>query len=534
MFRRSARAAMRRGAVVRSILLLVTFAALAFPGAAAAETGDADAALAEALSLLDPAKARALYGDAVRPDGRAATLVLRDLAAGLDELSPGRREIAERLLARPTDRNDPIKRYRSRARFMCDPRMCFWWVARGADAPPLADRNRNRVPDWVEATRAVFRQVWATEVGAYGYKKPLSDIRSRNHGPNGKLDVYLADIGGRGIYGYCTSDDPRRARAFAVSAYCVLDDDFARSQFRSGTYGKQALRVTAAHEFFHAVQFGYDWLEDRWMMEGTAAWMEDEVYPAINDNLQYLPASPIGEDLFWLEIDGWDPDSRSPQSSYVYGTWIFWRFLDERFGAAIVREAWNRSRGVPYAIQAVSAALLARGTTFADVFPAFGVGNFTPETAYAEGALYATVQKVGPVPSATQTLTQAAPTFSPAPIAMPHMSNDYYAFVPDPGLTPGTTLTVRVTAQGVGGAANLIVFGTNGTKTVVPVPLSGGTGQVGAVPFGPTLVSRVVLVLTNASTRFDRCGDDNQPPFHSCFGFSADDVPYTFSATAAP
>ena len=49
-----------------------------------------------------------------------------------------------------------------------------------------------------------------------------------------------------------------------------------------------ALRVTAAHEFFHAIQFAYDVKEDLWFMEGSATWVEDEVYDSINDNYQFL------------------------------------------------------------------------------------------------------------------------------------------------------------------------------------------------------------------------------------------------------
>jgi hypothetical protein len=372
-------------------------------------------------------------------------------------------------------------------------------------------------------------------VRSYGYRRPVSDIRSRNHGPNGKLDIYLADIGGRGIYGYCTSDHPGRGSLRAVSAYCVVDDDFSRRQFRSGVSGRRALEVTAAHEFFHAVQFAYDWLEDRWMMEGTASWIEDEVYPSINDNLQYLPTSPIGSDLFWYELDGWNPASSSPQSAFIYGTWIFWRWLDEHYGRTIVRDVLNRSRGGTYAIQGVNAALAARGTTFADIFPQFGIGNFTPETSYAEGPLYVSRPNVGPVPSAAFQLTSAAPSVNPAPILMPHMSNDYYGLVPGAGLSGSATLAVNVSLPGIGGAANLIVLGTNGSKSVVPIPVNtAGNGSVSGVQFGTGAVAGVVLVLTNSSTRFDRCGEDMTAPFHSCDGFPVDDTSYTFSATATP
>ena len=51
---------------------------------------------------------------------------------------------------------------------------------------------------------------------------------------------------------------------------------------------KENLQVTAAHEFFHSVQYSYDVREDAWIMEATAAWAEDEIYPKVNDNIQYL------------------------------------------------------------------------------------------------------------------------------------------------------------------------------------------------------------------------------------------------------
>jgi len=49
------------------------------------------------------------------------------------------------------------------------------------------------------------------------------------------------------------------------------------------------MKVTAAHEFFHAIQFGYP-LGDGWdwWMEASATFMEDEAFDAVNDYRQYL------------------------------------------------------------------------------------------------------------------------------------------------------------------------------------------------------------------------------------------------------
>jgi hypothetical protein len=338
----------------------------------------AEYALERALALFRPERARRLWGPVARPDPREGTALLRDLAAHLDELSGPKRRAAARILARPTDRRDAIHGYRTAARRTCDPRLCFWWVTRTSDAPSLRDANGNRIPDWVDTTRRVFRTVWAAEIGRFGYRRPRSDVRSRNDGGNAKLDVYIADVGRQGLYGYCTTDEPGHLRRRSVSAYCVVDDDFARRQFQGSAVGLRALKVTAAHEFFHAIHFNYDWLEDLWLMEGTAAWIEDEVYDGVNDNLQYLRTSPIGERLFWLPLDYYNPDPSEVDAGYKYGVWIFWRYLSERFGRSVIREIWERAGAGTYSLRATVTTLARRGVAFADVLTDFGVANFYP------------------------------------------------------------------------------------------------------------------------------------------------------------
>ena len=104
--------------------------------------------------------------------------------------------------------------------------------------------------------------------------------------------MFLGDIAREGLYGYCSPDGAQPDNGDGrAPAFCVLDNDYARSQY--GIAPINALRVTAAHEFFHAIQFAYDVYEDLWFMEGTATWVEDEVYDKINDNYQFLSDSPI-------------------------------------------------------------------------------------------------------------------------------------------------------------------------------------------------------------------------------------------------
>ena len=103
----------------------------------------------------------------------------------------------------------------------------------------------------------------------------------------------------------------------------MLDNDYARSQY--GIAPINSLRVTAAHEFFHAIQFAYDVDEDLWFMEGTATWVEDEVY---DYDQRQLPV-PLQQP---------DPLTRAIALDYSvdlapYGSFLFFKYAAERLGS---------------------------------------------------------------------------------------------------------------------------------------------------------------------------------------------------------
>ena len=74
----------------------------------------------------------------------------------------------------------------------------------------------NGRPDQIDRTIEVLDNVWDEETAGLGYRDPLDDNSTTlNDGGGPELDIYLADIGGLGLFGYCTSDDPH---AFEFSA----------------------------------------------------------------------------------------------------------------------------------------------------------------------------------------------------------------------------------------------------------------------------------------------------------------------------
>jgi hypothetical protein len=239
--------------------------------------------------------------------------------------------------------------------------ICVHWATRTADAPPKADANDNGRPDQVDRTIRTLKAAWRREVVGLRYRPPLRDGGPRRHqGPNRGIDVYLADVGFKSEYGYCTTDhrSPSQRKQRIAPAYCVLDNDFSDGQFPApDVNGADALHVTTAHEFFHAIQFAYDYSQhDQWLREGTAVWMEDQVYGGVHANYDYLDESPLSQPEVPLNSFGAPDTGESPE----YGAWIFWRFLSEYLGTDAVRQVWARVGRRKPPIRAVGAVSTAR------------------------------------------------------------------------------------------------------------------------------------------------------------------------------
>jgi hypothetical protein len=518
----------------------------------------ADDALARALAAgrLSPAKytlerARSLFrlgavrrefGDVARPDPHAATFILRDLALRLGELPAAERRDARALLARPDDGSVPPWTHAwprgARSTKACESNMCFHWLtgATRDDAPNLTDASGNGIPDWVDTTIATFQNVWQTEVVTLGYRAPLSDISSFNNGGDGRLDVYLANLGRDSLFGYCTSDDPRLDGGYAfydISAYCVVDDDFAN--FGREWSPEQFLQVTAAHEFHHASQFAYDAVEDIWFMEGDAMWIEGEVFPDVTDRWDYLDTSPLGNPSRALDHG---------VNNYEYGAWVFFRFLSEHFAdPAVIREAWDHADGSgdsdgigpdevgpnEYSMEAVGSATSARGENLASAFTLFTRWNRSPARYYEEGADY-------PIPAAAAkyALKPSAPTTGWKTVKLRHLASAHYSLKPGRGASATGKVRVAVDLPNLvtKPAATLLVFLKSGALSVKPISLNSLGNGAKTVSFGRGVVSRVAVLLTNASVRFNLGTCWSFTTTYSCGGALARDENRAYSFKA--
>lgn len=497
------------------------------PSALAAGTDDQTSAASPARAAANTlSEAKALFAPtldarraATAAPNRDATMVLRDLARQADDLpTAAQRAEAVRILARPTTGDDPTggyePKYTTQSAASCGPHICVHWVEDAtADSAQGAgvDGNLTTVPASVTTTLTTLEAVYHKEVTSLGYRAPLPDGVL---GGDGRVDVYLADLGGEGLYGYCTTDQPDASVNHQVFAYCVVDNDFAPTQFGTTRTPLENLQVTAAHEFFHAVQFGYDWQEDLWLMEGTAVWMEDEVYDNVNDNRQYLVESPLANPYVPLDYTGADYQP--------YGAWVFWKFLSESAGRGrfdsprIIRDVWTAAIGPTYSTAALRQVLSSRHTSFARVFGTFGTWLRDPARYFSEGSAYRSAPLTGRF-----TLSRPRPGIARTVVGLNHMSHSFVRFSPNRTLRGPWRLRLSVNMADLvrGSAARVVVHRRSGAPVAYTIPLNRSGAGTKVVGFSRSAVTNVELDLVNASTRF-RCSAGTS---QSCGGVSLDD-----------
>src|SRR3954451_3713461 len=358
----------------RTLPLLALLFALGIPGSGAASiqnfwtvSGGSDS-LSPKQTLR---KAEAVAAGRSSGRGYELTPLLKALAVKLPALTGSDLTRARRLLARPTQGETAANEEGYTAPeqpALCSAHFCVHWVGSTADAPPSFG--------YVQTMSSVFEQVYAVENAQLGWKPPKSDgaagCPSRAATCMNKTDVYIKDLGGQGIYGY-SAPDPDQGRSLTQHAYLVMDNDYSAAQFpKYGGHALPPMEVTAAHEYNHVLQFAYDVAQDTWMFESSAVWMEDKVYTAVNDYLQYL--TPWAQ-MSFLPITTFNAQrSDDPANVKVYGDTVWNRWLDTKFGQDVIRVAWEHSlatRPKSFAPGAYDQALAAHGSSLYSAFTQF-------------------------------------------------------------------------------------------------------------------------------------------------------------------
>jgi hypothetical protein len=237
------------------------------------------------------------------------------------------------------------------ARTFASRRAVVHYVLLGIDAPPLNDDDRDDVPDYVERVGAA-----ADTAIEYYERRGFAAIQADTGGPDARPDVYVSRFA-PGSFGVAFPAADARGGAFVVVSNAL--DPSAESSLGS-LYG------TVAHELFHLVQFSYFSPAEEpsipaWVLEGSAAAMEDRVFPELDDIVSSL------------QLRRWFSQPHRRLTAQSYGSQLFWRYVDEReprlLPAYLQRLAGPRPGNAAPALAAVYARVA--GRPFAPVFGHF-------------------------------------------------------------------------------------------------------------------------------------------------------------------
>lgn len=209
------------------------------------------------------------------------------------------------------------------------------WDESGPNSVPEEDISGNGYPDYIDSAVVILEKVREIEVNELGYQAPPAQDGSAAK----PYLIYFSALDSLRIYGLTHPSwiDIPNLPGVNYTSWIELDNNYTDSIYR--TQGLDGLRVTAAHEYHHAIQLGYYYrFEDRYFLEMTSTWMEEVIYPDINDYLNYL-------DEFFYYVSNTQFDYFG--SLYPYGNSIYLQMLEKQFGKSIVRDIWNKMIVMP-------------------------------------------------------------------------------------------------------------------------------------------------------------------------------------------
>ncbi|MCI0494667.1 T9SS type A sorting domain-containing protein [candidate division KSB1 bacterium] len=262
-------------------------------------------------------------------------------------------------------------------------RFMIHYTTEGKDAVAVEDLNGNAVPDRVEKIALAFEQSYAVEIESLNYNLPPSF-----EGGAKPYQIYITDLSVNYAITVVENRDSTVSAQKQVSSYILFDNDFEGPGYH--LQGDDAIKVIAAHEFFHAIQLGYVFRKiDGFFFELSAVWMEDQVFDEVDNYLYYL-------DYFFA-----DPDVPLNAVSYtipnifkhIYGACIFAFYIEENFGADAIREIWQRMPDES-ALEATNNIFKKHHSDFESEYVKFSIWNFftgsrfRPGFSYHDGATY--------------------------------------------------------------------------------------------------------------------------------------------------
>ncbi len=217
----------------------------------------------------------------------------------------------------------------------------------GSNAVDLIDLDKNGVPDYIDSVAYYFDFAYDFEVNHLGMLSPIPDS---GKGGSDAYDIYVLDVGNGELYetfyGMTVNDllimPPKRYDRF--TAFTIIDNNYSSGDKTIvdsikvvqtyQTTGIEALKITAAHEFNHAIQFRYgvNPYDFDLIAEMTSIAVEKSTFPYSTDYIKYV------NDLF-LNYDKYVISEPNSYNGYRYG--IFLLYLIQKYDLNIIRKIWE-------------------------------------------------------------------------------------------------------------------------------------------------------------------------------------------------
>lgn len=332
-----------------------------------------------ALSIYAPEKLSSRYTveTTSRPQ-KSGTFIAALIKTHWDSLSPENQALLKTYIFRPTF---PYNAVSPSGQF----RVHYQMTGTNAVSPVDIDPD-NGIPDYVDAVMESFDYSHNIETSYLGLNSPPTD---NGEGGGNEFDIYIKNFSR--IYGQTIFEASLPADETRYVSYIEIDNNY----YGFPTSGRDGLRVTSAHEYFHAIQMGYRftpdgpkfWEDEVFFYEISSTWMEDMVYDDINDYYYYL-------DNFFYSIN---KPFDTYDGSYEYGNCLWNHMLSKKYGAEIIVEIWEEIVDYPV-LEAIDRTLMKHGSSFQNELIDYSIWNyFTGSRAdtinyYEEGHYYDEVQ----------------------------------------------------------------------------------------------------------------------------------------------
>ncbi|RMF92116.1 MAG: hypothetical protein D6734_12990, partial [Candidatus Schekmanbacteria bacterium] len=311
----------------------------------------------------------------------------------------------------------------------------------GTGIPP-DDDDGSGYPDFVEKLSSYFENAWTKEIDEMGLKKPKKSSDKL-------IDIYIANTAGDIKPGKLTLDSSFFAYTNTYTSnnmpYIVVNNVMPTTENddpAGAETGSQ--KVTAAHEFSHAIQFAYDRNESVWWQEASAVWMEDQVYDEVNDYIytymmtdtssidQYSPWTSVPE-IHLTKVNGF----------HEYGTVIFAKYLSQNYtGSDMFKDVWTLCKKKS-AIKAINSYLKNNGSSLKNGFIDFAVKNLDLGKNYEEGSRWQNVSKIKTISfSAPGTIKKSIKSTSSFPHPPAYLGSNYIE------IDTSVTGTLKITFNG--------------------------------------------------------------------------------------